>query len=417
MIKASDLVIKTVVKKRRLLDSEIAAFSVMFHSLEAEGLKLIQNESFEKAEKAFKKALDIKKRILLNNGDGTVKFFDKDRVRCLILRAECRIKLSDANGAFEDAETALTEIKLYPQTSLFAAALLARAESLYLLGEFELALMNFHKGHNERPEVQEFKSGIQKTEEAIQKAVGKVLASRIRSQREIGLEKEAHRQEQINIHKEYSLKSKVAVDEKLKNEQDKYYLEELFEDRMFLSNLQKDEFFMSASNKLVGVLVEHAVEYLESRVEFWRQRNPVMNRQTKKRPVTAPTERQLVTRARPHTAPTEKNTPIGESKTRPASARPLTTTHSTRPASTRYTRNPQTQDNSQDIITTKSTDIEPPTESKPQIIYRPTSAKKIQDLSSKSCSERMIQTMRIYNNATRVVKPKEDKVKVMVEWL
>lgn len=47
-----------------------------------------------------------------------------------------------------------------------------KAEALYANGEFELALVFYHRGHKLRPELQEFRLGIQKAQEAIDNSVG-----------------------------------------------------------------------------------------------------------------------------------------------------------------------------------------------------------------------------------------------------
>ena len=47
-----------------------------------------------------------------------------------------------------------------------------KAEALYSKGEFELALVFYHRGHKLRPELQEFRLGINKAQEAIDNSVG-----------------------------------------------------------------------------------------------------------------------------------------------------------------------------------------------------------------------------------------------------
>ena len=43
---------------------------------------------------------------------------------------------------------------------------------MYYRGDFELALVFYHRGHKLRPELQEFRLGIQKAQEAIENSVG-----------------------------------------------------------------------------------------------------------------------------------------------------------------------------------------------------------------------------------------------------
>lgn len=50
--------------------------------------------------------------------------------------------------------------------------LFQKAEVLYCMGDFEMALVFYHRGHKIRPELQEFRLGIQKAQEAIDNSVG-----------------------------------------------------------------------------------------------------------------------------------------------------------------------------------------------------------------------------------------------------
>jgi hypothetical protein len=50
--------------------------------------------------------------------------------------------------------------------------LLMKAESYYQMMQFEYALMFYHRGNKLRPEVQAFRLGIQKSQEAIENCIG-----------------------------------------------------------------------------------------------------------------------------------------------------------------------------------------------------------------------------------------------------
>lgn len=50
--------------------------------------------------------------------------------------------------------------------------ILQKAEALYHLGDFEHALMYYHRGLRIRPEMQEFRLGVQKSKEAIENTIG-----------------------------------------------------------------------------------------------------------------------------------------------------------------------------------------------------------------------------------------------------
>lgn len=47
-----------------------------------------------------------------------------------------------------------------------------KAEALYTMGDFEFALVFYHRGYKLRPELQKFRLGIQKSQEAIENSVG-----------------------------------------------------------------------------------------------------------------------------------------------------------------------------------------------------------------------------------------------------
>jgi len=47
-----------------------------------------------------------------------------------------------------------------------------KAEAYYQMMQFEYALMYYHRGNKIRPEVQAFRLGIQKSQEAIENSIG-----------------------------------------------------------------------------------------------------------------------------------------------------------------------------------------------------------------------------------------------------
>ena len=55
---------------------------------------------------------------------------------------------------------------------MFFQGLYQKAEALYSMGDFEYALMYYHRGHKLRPELDEFRLGIQKAQEAIDNSIG-----------------------------------------------------------------------------------------------------------------------------------------------------------------------------------------------------------------------------------------------------
>ena len=57
-------------------------------------------------------------------------------------------------------------------TFSFLKGLYQKAEALYTMGDLEFALVFYHRGRKLRPELEEFRLGIQKAQEAIENSVG-----------------------------------------------------------------------------------------------------------------------------------------------------------------------------------------------------------------------------------------------------
>ncbi|KAJ4439148.1 hypothetical protein ANN_15105 [Periplaneta americana] len=90
----------------------------------------------------------------------------KDK-NALVARSKCYLLLGEPQLALKDAETALHGDKN------FIHAIYQKAESLYNLGDFEHSLMYYHRGLHLRPELEGFRLGVQKAQEAIENTIGK----------------------------------------------------------------------------------------------------------------------------------------------------------------------------------------------------------------------------------------------------
>jgi tetratricopeptide (TPR) repeat protein len=84
----------------------------------------------------------------------------------LVARSKCYLQLGSTSLALQDAEDSLKENKEYHK------GLYQKAEVLYSMGDFEHALMFYHRGHKIRPELHEFTLGIQKAKEAVNNSIG-----------------------------------------------------------------------------------------------------------------------------------------------------------------------------------------------------------------------------------------------------
>lgn len=84
----------------------------------------------------------------------------------LVSRSQCYLMLGDTKSSLEDSDKAL---KIDPK---YCKAIYQKAETLYTMSDFEMALVFFHRGNQLRPELPEFKLGIHKAQEAINNAIG-----------------------------------------------------------------------------------------------------------------------------------------------------------------------------------------------------------------------------------------------------
>ena len=121
-----------------------------FQTMSAEGDQLAQRGAYVEAIAVFTQALSIRPQDL----------------RCLVARSKCYIYVGSPNLALKDADAC---IALDPRSF---KGLFRKAEALYARGDFELALMYYHRGNRQRPELDCFRIGIQKSREAIENSIG-----------------------------------------------------------------------------------------------------------------------------------------------------------------------------------------------------------------------------------------------------
>ncbi|CAG9784171.1 unnamed protein product [Diatraea saccharalis] len=171
-----------------------------------------------------------------------VSFVDKaielapEEKAAYVARSKCYLLLGEPRRALADAETALS---LDPK---HAKALLQKAEALYYCGEFEMSLVFYHRGLRARPDLIEFRLGVQKAQEAIENTIGEKPVKKPAPKRS-------------------SSKSQKPV------------LGQLMSDKLYLENLLKnpDLAIADKKNDIVTKQAEEAIRFLENREEFWRQ--------------------------------------------------------------------------------------------------------------------------------------------------
>uniref|UniRef100_A0A3Q3IZW7 Outer dynein arm-docking complex subunit 4 n=1 Tax=Monopterus albus TaxID=43700 RepID=A0A3Q3IZW7_MONAL len=210
-------------------------------TLTADGDWLYLKGEYKKAIDSFTKAL-------------TLKPSDKN---CYVGRSKCYLNLGQPENALKDAEASLNEDKS------FFEGLYQKAEALYYMGEFEFALEFYHRGQKLRPQIQEFRLGIQKAQEAIENSVGNKRCVIVF----YGLL-------QIVTHMTKKHTSKSAKSERTT----KQMLREFYSDKKYLENLLKDEDLVNGKTKggeRLQDVIQSSLTYLDTCTEFWNQEKPI----------------------------------------------------------------------------------------------------------------------------------------------
>lgn len=239
----------------------------------AEGDVLFKQGEYKKSLDSYNLALELKP---------TEKF-------ALVARSRCHLQLGDTASALKDAETALEEDKE------FIRALYQKAEALYSMGDFEHALVFYHRGNKLRPEQQEFRLGIQKAQEAIDNSIGRAAKIKLENKGDLSF---FAKQDEVKKPKGY-IKPKAAHNRNQQQQQSnrgkntkppaastktvKQLLGELYADKQYLENLLEDRDFIQGNNhSVIHGLISGGINYLDSRTEFWRQQKPLYARKKEK---------------------------------------------------------------------------------------------------------------------------------------
>ncbi|NXN82829.1 TTC25 protein, partial [Bombycilla garrulus] len=236
---------------------------VSFGNLMSEGTALSRRGLHDKALGCFNDALKLRA------GDK----------HCLITRSKCFLKLGDTENSLKDAEASLQIDQTFPE------GLYQKAETLYTMGDFEFALVFYHRGRRLRPDMNKFQLGINKAEEAIINCIGNPSSLKLESTEELCF---VSRQAELRSKKENQKqqnKPKDQKDQKQTKKQspkiERQLLGQLYADKAFLEKLLKDEDLMQSSTRQgvkVMDLVLGGISYLNHRRDFWQQQKPIYTR-------------------------------------------------------------------------------------------------------------------------------------------
>uniref|UniRef100_A0A8C5JBC4 Outer dynein arm-docking complex subunit 4 n=1 Tax=Junco hyemalis TaxID=40217 RepID=A0A8C5JBC4_JUNHY len=235
-----------------------------FGNLMSEGLALSRRGQHEKALGRFNDALKLRAS-------------DK---HCLITRSKCFLRLGDTENSLKDAEASLQI------DDTFYEGLYQKAESLYAMGDFEFALVFYHRGRRLRPDLHKFLLGIHKAEEAIINCIGNPSTVKLENKEELCF---VSRQAELQSKKDSQKQQKKPKDQKDQKHTKKkspkteqQLLGRLYDDKAYLEKLLKDEDLMQSNTRQgtkVMDLVLGGISYLNQRRDFWQQQKPMYARE------------------------------------------------------------------------------------------------------------------------------------------
>uniref|UniRef100_H2R9Q0 Outer dynein arm-docking complex subunit 4 n=1 Tax=Pan troglodytes TaxID=9598 RepID=H2R9Q0_PANTR len=247
-------------------DTEGETLRSTFPSYMAEGERLYLCGEFSKAAQSFSNAL------YLQDGDKN----------CLVARSKCFLKMGDLERSLKDAEASLQS------DPAFCKGILQKAETLYTMGDFEFALVFYHRGYKLRPD-REFRVGIQKAQEAINNSVGSPSSIKLENKGDLSfLSKQAEnikaqQKPQPMKHLLHPTKGEPKRKGSLKSEKTvRQLLGELYVDKEYLEKLLLDEDLIKGTMKgglTVEDLIMTGINYLDTHSNFWRQQKPIYARE------------------------------------------------------------------------------------------------------------------------------------------
>nr|XP_030112112.3 outer dynein arm-docking complex subunit 4 isoform X1 [Taeniopygia guttata] len=244
-----------------MADEELPVVS--FGSLMTEGTTLVRRGQHDKALGCFNDALKLRA------GDK----------HCLITRSKCFLKLGDTENSLKDAEASLQI------DNTFSEGLYQKAETLYTMGDFEFALVFYHRGRRLRPDLHKFQLGIHKAEEAIINCIGNPSSVKLEGKEELCFVSRQAELESKKANQKQQNKPKDQKDQKQTKKKspktERQLLGQLYADKAYLEKLLKDEDLMQSSTRQgmkVMDLVLSGISYLNQRRDFWQQQKPIYAR-------------------------------------------------------------------------------------------------------------------------------------------
>jgi len=216
--------------------------------------------------------------------------------QCYTARSQCYLMRGDHILALADAEASLE------MDENFIKGIHAKAEALYMKGDFEFALVYYHRGAKLRAELEEFQLGISKSVEAINNAIGPTGKCKLDTRGDMALFLQGNERWSVQKKKSKGGKSKNKNKRAVKTRAtpkasdktvkvllgemyaDKVYLQQLLEDASFVvpKGDDEDEEHASIDND-IHKLAASGHQYITERSSFWRSQRPIAARVKEKK--------------------------------------------------------------------------------------------------------------------------------------
>ncbi|XP_034395257.1 tetratricopeptide repeat protein 25 [Cyclopterus lumpus] len=239
--------------------------TAVFSTMVADGDWLYTKGEYKKALSSYTTALTIK----------------PDDKTCCLGRSKCYLKLGQSESALIDAEASLKKDKS------FIEGVYQKAEALYYMGEFEFAQVLCDRGHDLRPQIQGFRLGIQKAQEAIERSLSP-SSVKLKIEGDLSFLQKDERAQPIAAIHHLTMKEKPQTQKLSKNEKTtKQLLGEFYTDKKCLETLLKDKDLVKGKMKggeQLHDVIQGCLTYLESCTKFWTEETPRSARDKERKP-------------------------------------------------------------------------------------------------------------------------------------
>ncbi|XP_015253305.1 PREDICTED: tetratricopeptide repeat protein 25 [Cyprinodon variegatus] len=198
-------------------------------------------------------------------------------------RSKCYHRMGEFRNALIDAEASLKDDALLPE------GLYQKAEALYSMGELEFALVFYHRAHKIRPQMQEVRLGLQKTEEAIRNHVGSPSSVNLEVKGDLSYLKDKEKREhpiaviqKLTEDKDHQTSEDSENKKTTKQLLSNFYLHQKFLEKLLKDqDLAKDE---TKSRERVESIIQNSITSLYNCADFRSQETPISLREKKDRP-------------------------------------------------------------------------------------------------------------------------------------